>query len=89
MALNALARLQFEIGVYAEALRLFERLAALQPEDASVLTSLGAVQVQLGRTEDAITVLDQALAIDPTPTTAQHNRQEALRRLAEEQSASR
>jgi len=50
---------------YARAVELFEKLVKRKPEDADMLSNLGANLVELGRLERAEEVLKQALALAP------------------------
>jgi predicted AlkP superfamily phosphohydrolase/phosphomutase/Tfp pilus assembly protein PilF len=69
-----LAALHFEAGERAEALRLYERLVAEDPEDASLRASLAGVLGALGRLEEALAQLDRAIALEPANPEAYHNR---------------
>ncbi|MBI4969901.1 MAG: tetratricopeptide repeat protein [Rhodospirillales bacterium] len=53
----------------------------LAPDRAAIAVSLGSVLLDRGRTEQALTTLDQALALDPDHVTAHWNRAHARLRL--------
>jgi len=55
----------YEAGRYAEAERAFAASLSLVPDRPSTLANLGAVRLKLGRTDDAIELLREALARDP------------------------
>ena len=84
-ALDSLARLHFSQQDYTEALRNFETLAKIQPDDAGAITNVGVALFHLGRSEEALNRLDEALALDPTYETAIANRHEVIRSMQDAQ----
>ncbi|HEX7314733.1 MAG TPA: tetratricopeptide repeat protein [Pyrinomonadaceae bacterium] len=66
-----------EQGRNAEAIVVFEGLAALAPATAYFQAALGALWLREGELERAISYLDAAIAIDPGEATALVNRGEA------------
>jgi tetratricopeptide (TPR) repeat protein len=52
-------------GRYAEAEPIFRRLLALNPGDPTATHQLGAILMQLGRCEEALTVLGRMFNLDP------------------------
>jgi tetratricopeptide (TPR) repeat protein len=55
---------QFQNQDYAGAVASYERLIALEPDDADLLNNLGLVLHYVNRSEDAIDRLQQALALN-------------------------
>ncbi len=64
-AINQLAYNRAKLGQYDEALRLFERYAALSPGDANPLDSMGELYVRMGRLELAEAKYREALEMRP------------------------
>ena len=58
-----------------EALAAFEEARTLAPNDADLLTNLGAALARMGRYAEAETVLERALLLAPDHTVAQENLQ--------------
>ena len=69
-----LAGLMFEQGRHAEALAAYERLVKLEPEDATLRTSMAGALGALGRYDEAMKQLDAAIRLDPLNVEAYHNR---------------
>jgi tetratricopeptide (TPR) repeat protein len=57
--------LLFQQGDVAAAVALFEQAAAQQPTNIDYLYELGKMYIELDRAEDAVTVADQAIQINP------------------------
>jgi tetratricopeptide (TPR) repeat protein len=64
-ARSLLARLRFRNGQFAEAARLSDEAITANREDLSAWYLKGLSYIRLGRGEDSLTVLGNALAIDP------------------------
>jgi tetratricopeptide (TPR) repeat protein len=64
-ALNNLAALRVEARDLDGAAALYRRSLALRGDDARVLRLLGSVELARGRAEEAIRLLERAIAIDP------------------------
>jgi Tfp pilus assembly protein PilF len=69
-----LAGMMFEQGRHAEALAAYERLVKLEPDDATLRTSMAGALGALGRYDEAMTQLDAAVRLDPLNVEAYHNR---------------
>lgn len=54
-----------ELKQVEEALKLYNEILAVQPDDLETLTAIGQVCVMLGHKEDAAHFLKQALAVEP------------------------
>ena len=52
------------VGRYEEAIPLMEQLRQQQPGDVTLLSNLGAAYVDVGRIDDALEALTQALEVD-------------------------
>ena len=65
LALNELGYTYAFIEDYAEAIECFERYAALFPEDANPLDSMGDMNFFMGRLDEAVSNYKQALEIKP------------------------
>ena len=65
-----LAQLYLEAGDNEAALEILEPLAARSGEDAEIQASYGVALGRLGRYEEAVTALDQALALNPNLSEA-------------------
>lgn len=70
-----------EAGRFDAAERRFAASLALLPGRPSTLTNLGAVRLKLGRAEDALAVLDEALSQEPDNVEALGHRATALAEL--------
>ena len=64
-AINQLAYVHASMGEFDEALRLFERYAALSPGDANPLDSIGELYMRMGRLELAEEKYREALEMKP------------------------
>jgi Tfp pilus assembly protein PilF len=64
-ALRELAATLASVGDLTRATESGEKASAMLPPDTVVLTNLGSVYLQQGRTKDARQVLEQALALNP------------------------
>ena len=73
-ALHWLAMLRAKQQRFAEALELFQRLIDIDPSDAVAHGDMGLVLFHLGRSDEALQHLDQALSLDPTLENARANR---------------
>jgi tetratricopeptide (TPR) repeat protein len=72
--LRNLAAIHFEAGQLEEALALYRQLVASSPEDAALRTSLAGTLGALGRYEEAMAQIEEALATDSLNVEAYHNR---------------
>jgi tetratricopeptide (TPR) repeat protein len=64
----------FEAGRYAEAAKAYAALLAEEPDDGSLRASYGGVLGALGRYDEALEQLDEAIALEPLNAEAYHNR---------------
>ncbi len=64
-AINQLAYVQAKLGRFDEALRLFERYAAISPGDANPLDSIGELYLRMGRLDLAEAKYLEALEMHP------------------------
>ena len=64
-AVSLLARLRYRSGQYVEAARLADELISANREDMDAWYLKGLAFIRLGRSADALTVLGNALAINP------------------------
>ncbi len=72
-ALNALGyTLADQTDRYEEALNLIEQALALEPEQPAILDSMGWVLYKMGRPEDALPYLEDAMAAYPDQEIAAH-----------------
>jgi predicted Zn-dependent protease len=76
-----------EQGRNAEAVTIFEGLAALAPATGYFQSALGALRLRAGEPRRAVEHLDAALAADPGDLTALVNRAEARLQLGERAAA--
>lgn len=76
--IRAAAYAYLKQGIYDTALTFFNALALLTPQSAYDLQTIGALYLQLGNGEKALTHLDKALKLDPNHLGAQLNRAKAL-----------
>ncbi|NDP43566.1 MAG: tetratricopeptide repeat protein, partial [Aromatoleum sp.] len=67
-------------GELDDAARIYEELLQRTPGSAPLLTSLGLLRMQQGRLDDAMALVDRALAVDPAAAEAHGWRGEILRR---------
>jgi serine/threonine protein kinase/Flp pilus assembly protein TadD len=65
LAINALAYSRAKVGKFDEALRLFERYAAISPGDANPFDSMGELYVRMGRLDLAEAKYREALELRP------------------------
>jgi tetratricopeptide (TPR) repeat protein len=65
-------------GHYHIALRFFEALVALEPENLYCIQTLGALYLQTGNHLYAIQYLDKALKIDPNDAKTRLNKTKAM-----------
>ena len=65
-------------GQYHIALRFFEALVALEPDNLYCLQTLGALYLQTGNHIYAINYLDKALKIDPEDAKTRLNKTKAM-----------
>ncbi len=82
VSIENLALLQLRRQRYDEALVLYQRLVALDADNAQAWSGMGIALYYLGRTDEAVQSVDRALALDPTLEAARVNRaamQENLR----------
>jgi len=65
-------------GHYNKALIFFEALIILDPTSTYDTQTLGALHLQMGNGKKALSILDQALALDPIHEPTQINKVKAL-----------
>jgi predicted Zn-dependent protease len=70
-----------ELGRHAEAITVFEGLAALAPGTAYFQSALGALKLRVGNPEQALAHLNAVLSVDPSNLAALVNRGEAYLNL--------
>ena len=70
-------------GNYQEALKAYDMVVVLRPDDAKVYSSRGAVYVQLGRYDSAMRDLNKAVALNPQNRTTLYNRNLIYKKLQE------
>jgi tetratricopeptide (TPR) repeat protein len=73
-------------GLYGKEAEIWQRVATLQPEEATVFFELGRSSQQAGKTKEAISALERYLALAPEATDAQQIR--ALVKQLKQQQAS-
>jgi len=83
-AIVNLARLSAMFGEIDQAISLYERALALQPEDSLRRSILGGCYLAVGRNEDARREFEQAIELDPTGDPATYARQELEKLGAED-----
>jgi polyferredoxin/tetratricopeptide (TPR) repeat protein len=88
-ALSKLAWIEYLAGNTEQAINLLTQAAEHQSEDGKALSLYyrGAIQNRLGRYDDALTSLDQALAEQPTLATAREEKGESLWQLGRQDEA--
>ncbi len=69
-----LAAIHFQAGRYQEAARIYHRLIATAPEDASLRASFAGTLGALGRYDAALIELTRAIELEPLNIEAYHNR---------------
>ena len=69
-AIDRLAMARFQEERYEEAHALYRTLAGITPDSAQTHANLGATLYYLGRSEDALSSFERALAMDPDLETA-------------------
>ncbi len=69
-----LAAIHFQSGRHAEAAQIYQRLIEQNPADASLRASLAGTLGAIGRYDEALTQLDQAIVLEPLNVEAYHNR---------------
>jgi len=74
-----LARALIKTGRLEESVDLFRQVVAAYPQDAQARNGLGEVLFREGKFAEAVAEFDKALAIDPSLTVAQKNRELALK----------
>jgi tetratricopeptide (TPR) repeat protein len=60
----------FRLGKYNEAISLFDKVLAIDPNDTYALGSKAAALAVMGKYNEAISLFDKVLAIDPNNTDA-------------------
>lgn len=66
----ALADLTFDSGLYDIAAKFYEEALRIRSDDAVVLTDLGIAYRNLERADEAVALLEKAVAVDPGHATA-------------------
>ncbi len=69
-----LAAIHFQAGRHAEAAQIYTRLIEQQPDDASLRASLAGTLGAMGRYDEALAELSQAIELEPLNVEAYHNR---------------
>ncbi len=69
-----LAAIHFQAGRHAEAAEIYRRLVEADPEDAALRASLAGTLGAMGRYDEALAELTQAIALEPLNVEAYHNR---------------
>jgi tetratricopeptide (TPR) repeat protein len=64
-----------------ELLKAKALLKALQPEDAEILEHVAAVQIALGKRQEALDTLEEAVNLNPTDEAVAQRILESLKRL--------
>jgi hypothetical protein len=64
--LLAIAGMDFKARRFAEARRAYSSALGLRPDDADVLYGLGATEVELGRADTGLPLIERAIAAKPT-----------------------
>lgn len=85
--LTLAAELHEQLGHYAEALRLYEALAARSPWQADLQNARGRLRAQQGRAAEALALFEEVLAREPRNADALFNRGNALRLLIRREEA--
>ncbi|MCJ7729831.1 MAG: tetratricopeptide repeat protein, partial [Sedimentisphaerales bacterium] len=67
-----------ESGKLEEAVKEYEKILLIQPQNAVAHNDLAVVFLQQGKTDEAIEHFSQAVRIDPSYTTARDNLNSAL-----------
>ncbi|MGO9136493.1 MAG: tetratricopeptide repeat protein [Syntrophales bacterium] len=68
-------------GNYQEALKAYDMVVVLRPNDAKVYSNRGAVYVQLGRYDSAMRDLNKAVSLNPQNRTTLYNRNLIYKKL--------
>ena len=74
VSIENLALLQLRRQRYGEALVLYQRLVALDADNAKAWSGMGIAFYYLDRTDEALQSIDRALSLDPTLEAARVNR---------------
>ena len=82
-ALRRLISLHFKQERYEETLDLFRTLREVEPSNAILHLNMGVVFHRLGRTDEALRSLDQALSLDPNLERARTTRERVRQSLHE------
>jgi tetratricopeptide (TPR) repeat protein len=82
-----LGNLYMDAERWDDAIRWYREALAIEASLPDVATDLGACLVSAGRDKEALTALDQALALNPAHRLALYNRVVALLKLGREQQA--
>jgi tetratricopeptide (TPR) repeat protein len=82
-----LAALHFEAGRYEEAVAAYRLLVEASPEDGALRASFAGALGALGRTDEAIIQLDEAIRLAPLHPESYHNRGVILERQGRTQEA--
>ena len=70
-------------GNYQEALRAYDMVVVLRPNDAKGYSNRGAVYVQLGRYDSAMKDMNKAVALNPQNRTTLYNRNLIYKKMQE------
>ena len=71
---------------FSEAIVSFKKLLEIDSQNLDALISLGLCFSKLGKNEDALKLIDDALSIDPKNTSALYNKSLILGRLKDRKS---
>jgi tetratricopeptide (TPR) repeat protein len=64
--LLAIAGMDFKAGRFADARRAYNSVLDLRPDDAAVLYGLGVTEVELGRVDAGLPLIERAIAANPS-----------------------
>jgi len=82
-----LAAVQFQNGHYAEAAKAYEELVKQNPKDGALRASLGGALGALGRYDEALVQLTQAIELEPLNPESYHNRAVVYEKLGKPDAA--
>ena len=86
-AYNLLGDIESRSGQYDAAVKTFTSAKALNPKDRMALGGIGENLIRLGRLQDAVSELNQAIAAEPEDSDLYFNLIQAYMRLGQRQKA--